>query len=128
LARKARAVGAWLQERKMQNQNVLLLYPPGLEYIVAFWGCLYAGAVAVPAYPPSRNRHLERIESIVSDAKPQLALTTSSIRARIESSLALPCGVTEEINPELAESWRAPHIDHSTLAFLQYTSGSTAMP
>src|SRR5215813_4459651 len=100
LARKARAVGAWLQECNLQNRNVLLLYPPGLEYIVAFWGCLYAGAVAVPAYPPRRNRHLGRIESIVSDAKPQLALTTSSIRARIESSLALPCGVTEEINPE----------------------------
>ncbi|HET6974042.1 MAG TPA: amino acid adenylation domain-containing protein [Pyrinomonadaceae bacterium] len=126
LACAARAVGAWLQERKLQNQNVLLLYPPGLEYIVAFWGCLYAGAVAVPAYPPSRNRHLGRIEAIVADAKPQLALTTATIRARIESSLA--CGVTEEIDPELAKNWRVPHIDHSTLAFLQYTSGSTATP
>jgi len=128
LARKARAVGAWLQERKMQNQNVLLLYPPGLDYIVAFWGCLYAGAVAVPAYPPSRNRHLGRIETIVADAKPQLALTTSSIRARIKSSLALASGVAEEIDPQLAQNWRAPHIDHATLAFLQYTSGSTATP
>jgi amino acid adenylation domain-containing protein/FkbM family methyltransferase len=126
LGRAARAVGAWLQERTLQNQNVLLLYPPGLEYIVAFWGCLYAGAVAVPAYPPSRNRHLGRIEAIVADAKPQLALTTATIRARIESSLA--CGVTEEIDPKLAENWRAPHLDHSTLAFLQYTSGSTSTP
>jgi amino acid adenylation domain-containing protein/FkbM family methyltransferase len=128
LARQARAVGAWLQERRMQNQNVLLLYPPGLEYIVAFWGCLYAGAVAVPAYPPSRNRHLGRIESIVADAKPQLALTTATIGTRIESSLALDCGVVGEIDPGLAENWRAPHIQHSTLAFLQYTSGSTATP
>ena len=126
LARKARAVGAWLQERKLQNQNVLLLYPPGLDYIVAFWGCLYAGAVAVPAYPPSRNRHLGRIEAIVADARPQLALTTATIRARIEPSLA--CGVTEEIDPQLSDNWRTPHIDHSTLAFLQYTSGSTATP
>jgi acyl-CoA synthetase (AMP-forming)/AMP-acid ligase II len=128
LARKARAVGAWLQERKMQTQNVLLLYPPGLEYIVAFWGCLCAPAVAVPAYPPSRNRHLGRVEAIVADAKPQFALTTSSIRARIEASLALTCGVTEEMDLQLSESWRAPHIHHSTLAFLQYTSGSTATP
>ncbi len=49
LARQARVVGAWLQGRGLQGQRVLLLYPPGLEYIAAFWGCLYAGAVAVPA-------------------------------------------------------------------------------
>jgi acyl-CoA synthetase (AMP-forming)/AMP-acid ligase II len=60
LARKAQAVGAWLQERNLRNRNVLLLYPPSLEYIVAFWGCLYAGAVAVPAYAPRRNRHFDR--------------------------------------------------------------------
>src|SRR5262245_24457498 len=125
LARRARAVGAWLQERKLQNQNVLLLYPPGLEYIVAFWGCLYGGAVAVPAYPPSRNRHLGRVQAIVADAKPQLALTTTAIRPRLES---LACGVAEEIDPQLAENWRAPYLDHSNLAFLQYTSGSTATP
>src|SRR3569832_710865 len=60
LARKARAVGAWLQARSLQNRNVLLLYPPGLEYIVAFWGSLYAGAVEVPASTPRRNRLFDR--------------------------------------------------------------------
>ncbi len=135
LARKARAVGAWLQERNLQNRNVLLLYPPSLEYIVAFWGCLYAGAVAVPAYPPRRNRHFDRLQTIAADAQAQIALTTSSIRERIQSSLTeapdlsqLTWGVTEELSEQLADSWRAPQLNHSTLAFLQYTSGSTATP
>ncbi len=135
LARKARAVGAWLQERNLQNRNVLLLYPPGLEYIVAFWGCLYAGAVAVPAYPPRRNRHFDRLQTIAADAHSQIALTTSSIREQIQSSLTeapalseLTWGVTEDLHPQLADSWRAPHLNHSTIAFLQYTSGSTATP
>ena len=135
LARKARAVGAWLQERNLQNRNVLLLYPPSLEYIVAFWGCLYAGAVAVPAYPPRRNRHLDRLQTIAADAQAQIALTTSSIRERIQSSLTeapalseLTWGVTEELNEQLADSWRAPQLNHATIAFLQYTSGSTATP
>lgn len=135
LARKARAVGAWLQERNLQNRNVLLLYPPGLEYIVAFWGCLYAGAVAVPAYPPRRNRHFDRLQTIAVDAQAQIALTTSSIRERIRSSLTeapalskLTWGVTEELDEQLADSWQAPQLNHSTIAFLQYTSGSTATP
>jgi amino acid adenylation domain-containing protein/FkbM family methyltransferase len=135
LARRARAVGAWLQERNFQNRNVLLLYPPGLEYIVAFWGCLYAGAVAVPAYPPGRNRHFDRLQTIAADAQAQVALTTSSIRERIQSSLTaapalskLTWGVTEELDEQLADSWRAPQLNHSSLAFLQYTSGSTATP
>ena len=135
LARKARAVGAWLQERNLQNRHVLLLYPPSLEYIVAFWGCLYAGAVAVPAYPPRRNRHLDRLQTIAADAQAQIALTTSSIRERIQSSLTeapalseLTWGVTEELNEQLADSWRTPQLNHSSIAFLQYTSGSTSTP
>src|SRR4051812_39367422 len=49
---RARAIGARLQELGAGGERVLLLYPPGLEYVSAFLGCLYAGAVAVPAYPP----------------------------------------------------------------------------
>src|SRR5262249_4029804 len=52
LGRQARAIGAWLESRGITGERALLLYPPGVEYIVAFFGCLYAGVVAVPAYPP----------------------------------------------------------------------------
>src|SRR5215472_8827009 len=69
LDRQARAIGALLQKRGATGERVLLLYPAGLEYIVAFFGCLYAGAIAVPAYPPHANRAIERIESIVVDAQ-----------------------------------------------------------
>src|SRR5688500_10161853 len=55
---RARAIAAQLQELGMQGQRALLLFPPGLEFVTAFFGCLYAGATAVPAYPPRRNRNM----------------------------------------------------------------------
>ena len=56
LDRRARALAARLQARGLAGRRALLLYPPGLEFIAAFFGCLYAGVVAVPAYPPRPNR------------------------------------------------------------------------
>ena len=76
---RARAIGALLQNRVQSGEPVLLLYPPGLEYIAAFFGCLYAGAVAVPVYPPRSNQHLLRLKAIAVDAQAKVALTTSSI-------------------------------------------------
>src|SRR5262245_17785744 len=60
LDRRARAVAGTLQSLGLVGERVLLLYPPGLDYVAAFFGCLYARAVAVPAYPPRRNRSLDR--------------------------------------------------------------------
>ena len=57
LDRKARAIGAWLQSAGAEGRRVLVLYPPGVDYLAALFGCLYAGALAVPAYPPRRNRN-----------------------------------------------------------------------
>src|SRR5258706_15517697 len=56
LDRKARAIAAHLQRCGARGTPVLLLYPPSLEFIAAFFGCLYAGALAVPAYPPRPNQ------------------------------------------------------------------------
>src|SRR5258707_9544330 len=67
LDRRARAVGAWLQASDATDQRVLLLFPSGIEYIVAFFGCLYARSVAVPAYPPRANRQPGRIQAIGDD-------------------------------------------------------------
>src|SRR6516225_724459 len=67
LYERARAIGARLQSRRAEGERALLLYPPGLEYIGAFYGCLSAGVIAVPAYPPRVNRNLQRIESILED-------------------------------------------------------------
>ena len=77
LDERARTVAARLTSMGLEGQRALLLYPAGLDFIVAFFGCLYAGVVAVPAYPPRRNRSLSRIQAIVDDAKARVALTTA---------------------------------------------------
>jgi len=135
LDRKARAVGGWLMDRGMVGQRVLLLYPPGLDFIAAFMGCLYGGAIAVPAYPPRKNRSVERIESIAADADAAVALTTRDVLDRFEGLRAsapslehLTWQVDAELEPAWADRWDRPDIDGDTLAFLQYTSGSTGTP
>ena len=135
LDRRARAIGAWLQSKEASGERVLLLYPPGLDYIAAFFGCLYAGATAVPAYPPRLNRPVPRIQAIVADAKPKMTLTTTAILSNIEKRFehtpdlkALHWLNTDEIPPDLDLYWQFPGVTPDTLAFLQYTSGSTSQP
>ena len=84
LDRQARAIGAWLETSGASGERALLLYPPGLDYIASFFGCLYASVTAIPAYPPRLNRPVPRIQSIVADSKASFALTTSTILASIE--------------------------------------------
>ena len=85
LDQKARTIGAWLMDRGMYGKRVLLLYPSGLDFIAAFMGCLYGGAIAVPAYPPRKNRSVERIEAIAADANASVALTTRDVLDRFDT-------------------------------------------
>src|SRR6185369_9655186 len=87
LDRRARAIGAWLQDHKLTGERALLLYPAGLDFIAAFFGCLYAGVVAVPAYPPRRNRSLSRIQAIADDAQAKIALTNYDVLERVQGVL-----------------------------------------
>ena len=135
LEQRAMSIAALLQSINAAGQRVLLLDPPGLEYIAAFFGCLYAGAVAVPAYPPRMNRSFSRLQEIVNDARPVAALTTTSILAKADQLFEqapelkkLGWITTDNISSQYAKHWREPRIDGSTLAFLQYTSGSTSSP
>jgi 8-amino-7-oxononanoate synthase len=135
LDRRARAVGAWLLERGMTGKRALLLYPSGLDFIAAFMGCLYGGAIAVPAYPPRKNRSVERIEAIAADADAAVALTTRDVVDRLENLGAtapslehMTWQVDAELDLALSDRWERPDIDGDTLAFLQYTSGSTGTP
>ncbi len=135
LDRRARAIGAWLETHGARGERVLLLYPAGLDYIAAFFGCLYAGAAAVPAYPPRLNRPVPRIQAIVADSQSKFALATSTIHHNLEQRFehtpdlqALNWLNTDEVPAGLEDDWRDPEINADTLAFLQYTSGSTSQP
>jgi amino acid adenylation domain-containing protein len=136
LDRKARSLAALLQRRgTTTGERVLLLYPPGLDYVAAFLGCLYAGAVAVPTYPPRRNSSLDRLKTIVGDSGASMALTTGKILSLAERRAGEDAWLervrwvsTDDIDEEKAEDWQAPALSGDTIALLQYTSGSTAAP
>lgn len=135
LDKKSRSVAVYLQSLLSPEDRVLLLYPSGLDFIVAFFGCLYAGIVAIPAYPPRRNQNTSRLESIIMDARPKAVLTKSdlleSIRSRLSENLditKLDYLSTDDIDIDKSIEWQEPGINGDTLAFLQYTSGSTGTP
>lgn len=140
LDRRARAIAARLQDMGFAGQCVLLVYPPGLDFITAFFGCLYAGCVAVPTYPPHRHRMLERFRAVAADAGARIALSNASGAAQFQvmmeggkggraaTSSQLAWLVTDEVPDALAERWQEPAIGADTLAMLQYTSGSTSRP
>ncbi|HEY2892795.1 MAG TPA: aminotransferase class I/II-fold pyridoxal phosphate-dependent enzyme [Pirellulales bacterium] len=135
LDRQARAVAGRLQAMDLEGQRALLLYPAGLEFIAAFFGCLYAGVVAVPAYPPRRNRSLSRIQAIVDDAQAKIALTTFPVWERVQSVLDQSPSLkqidwlcTDQLPVGSENEWGQPDVHGDTLAFLQYTSGSTGTP
>ncbi len=133
--RKARAIAASLQSMGMEGERALLLYPSGLDFVAAFFGCLYAGVMAVPAYPPRRNRNMARIDAIANDAEAKIALTTFEVLERVQTMIAdtpalqrIRWRATDQWDDDLAEQWRRPDVHGDTLAFLQYTSGSTGTP
>lgn len=135
LRQRAQAVAVLLQELRCQDQPVLLLYPAGLDYIAAFFGCLYAGALAVPAYPPRPNRSLDRIQAIVDDTGATVALTDGATLEKLERQLLQSPGLkalyslnTDGLDTSLASDWRPHRPAPDQLALLQYTSGSTAAP
>ena len=136
---QARSIAAQLQAAGMAGERVLLLYPPGLSYIAAFLGCLYAGAVAVPVYSPRANRTLVRLQAIMEDAQAKMALTTRAVFSRMEPLLTQAPALNDlnwfstddipiDMAVDLAKAWKDPDIDRNTLALLQYTSGSTGKP
>lgn len=134
LDRRARAIAARLQQTGKPGDRVLLLYPPGLDYIEGFFGCQYAGAVAVPLYPPRLNRKMERVFTVAADSQATVALTIAGGIAKISHllkevpSLKLDWLCTDQIEDGLADDWQEPQLDGSSLSFLQYTSGSTSAP
>jgi acyl-CoA synthetase (AMP-forming)/AMP-acid ligase II/acyl carrier protein len=133
LDRRARAIAAQLKAAGEPGERVLILYPPGLDFISAFFGCIYADMIAVPATPPQNRRHIPRLEAICRDAQARFALAPAGAdewrqpRADAPQLQSLQW-ITPRPDPGLPTSWRRPEINGDSLAFLQYTSGATSAP
>ncbi len=137
---RARAVASRLQEEAAVGSRAVLLFPPGLDYIASFFGCLYAGMIAVPAYPPDPSpqrlaRTLPRLQTIVADSTSTVVLTNSMIHAiapalypHAPEFADLKWIAVDKIHDEESQRWTHPDIESHALAFLQYTSGSTGTP
>ncbi|MFO0958314.1 MAG: amino acid adenylation domain-containing protein [Isosphaeraceae bacterium] len=129
---RALAVGRKLRELGLEGERALLLYPAGLDFVAAFFGCMAGGVVAVPSHLPRPNRPMPRLRAIVEDARPRAVLTVADLLGDFERWVAgvpelagLPCLATD-LETEAAPAPGTP--DPGALAFLQYTSGSTATP
>ncbi|MGV2835519.1 AMP-binding protein, partial [Pseudomonas shirazensis] len=133
---RARTIAAALQARAEFGDRAVLLFPSGADYVAAFFGCLYAGLIAVPAYPPesAKRHHQQRLLSIIDDAQPRLLLTVEALRDSLQELDALAADgapqllAVDQLDPALAAQWREPQLAGDDIAFLQYTSGSTALP
>ncbi len=133
LAAKARAVAAALVRATRPGEPVLLVFQPGAEFFAAFLGCLWSGRLATPINPPRRNRLIERLVAVAADSNARVALTSADLlgsinewRCSSERLGALDWIPIDELtdDPDLAPAATAA----DDIAFLQYTSGSTALP
>ena len=132
---RARAIGSKLRETVSAGDRALLVYPPGIDFIAGFFGCLYAGAVGVPVNVPRRFRSMRQLDAIIDSCEPSVVLSNTALDNQKDGSyqkipqlLELPWLATDDCQAngtQLADPFGA---DGDTLAFLQYTSGSTGMP
>src|SRR6266478_2423969 len=133
LDRIAQMLAVRLQEKAVVGERALLLYPAGLDFIEAFFACLYAGLIAVPLPPPPANRPMPRLRTVLEDAKPRLILTTASLLDSVKSHCT-NCSIepdyltTDDLEDQAAVAWQPPDVSGNTIAMLQYTSGSTNTP
>jgi phthiocerol/phenolphthiocerol synthesis type-I polyketide synthase C len=135
---RARAVAVALADRVSPGDRALIICPPGLDYVVSFFACLYAGVIAVPVYPPNPpllKRTLPRLLGVIEDAQPGVILAPAFIVAlagqfgQFASSLSqLSWLEVDSVDPGAADGWRTPVVHGHDPAFLQYTSGSTGQP
>ena len=135
LYQRANTVAAELVSMGMRGERALMLYPPGLDFVSTFYGCLAAGVIPVPAFPPRRNRNMNRLAAISHDAEAKLALTVTEVIDRVDVMLTespilneLTWLATDQIPDDPNVRCPEHRITDDTIAALQYTSGSTGSP
>ena len=131
----ARTVASALAEQLRPGDRALLLYPPGLDFIRAFFGCLYAGVIAVPASLPKPRGSLSRVEAVAADAGARVILTAGETLDRLDRLFV--CGpalrqlswvATDRLPAGASGARPIADLDLNTVAFLQCTSGTTSDP
>ena len=130
-----RAVAARLQQVTEPGDRVAILCPQNLEYLIAFFGTLYSGRIAVPLFDPSEPGHVGRLHAVLDDCKPTAILTTTEaaegvrkfFRSRPANERPRVIAV-DAVPDEVGATWEPVDVEHDTIAYLQYTSGSTRIP
>ncbi len=131
---RARAIAATLQAHGLSGERALMFYGPGLEFLEAFLGCLYANVVPAPLYAPKSSRDPGRLAAVCSNSRARAALTRSQDLKRVRDmfeenkTLDYTLIVTDEVESAAAANWHAMNPPADDLAYLQYTSGSTTVP
>lgn len=136
LDRSAIRIAQNLRDANVQGERALMLFQPGLEFIKALYGCLYAGIIAIPAYPPRKNRSIDRIKSIIDDSGAITVVSVMDIYRSCERSFAeikelkeMKWVLVDALNPYKTNLQDAVFLPQATdVALFQYTSGSTGIP
>ncbi|MET0198400.1 fatty-acid--CoA ligase [Rhodococcus sp. RS1C4] len=133
--KRLRAVAARLQQVTQPGDRVAILAPQGLDYVVAFFGAIYAGTIAVPLFDPDEPGHTDRLHAVLGDCSPTAILTATNSAAGVRAFFrALPAKerprviAVDAIPDSVGETWVEPAAKLDDIAYLQYTSGSTRVP
>jgi acyl-CoA synthetase (AMP-forming)/AMP-acid ligase II len=135
LEQQALAVAELLSAYAKPGDRVVLIYPSGLDFLAAFFGCLYARIVAIPLHSPRPGRHSDCLVAVIANADATLVLTTRDLLPKVQQTMRdqtdtpqLEVLSTDDLDLTQLRQARSETIEERDLAFLQYTSGSTSTP